>query len=628
MAWKSMTSKGLKGSNMSAPLHPEVQPKTETENQERELASYGGWQEPEVHQTQPPAQAKSAAPLPLLDDDDRVTPEQVQQERPWWMRPTPRMIVAGGAVMALLYVLFSLFGVWGGGSSAQNSPDTLSAMDPISTNQAVENRLKQLQSENESLKRAKLVGDPLPQTTAQPPKGKPVATKQAKPGSAAPRPIAIPPRPRAAVAPPPRPMDVSRSVTPSPPPRPLIRPASSFTPRYSPPQSRPAALTKPTATAKVEPKLSPQDQWLAAANRGHYVAAKGEDTADGSAAQPASYTRAEQPPSYPLADAGEAGTNQAAGYPTTGPDTASTDQASNYPSTGSDSSTSEQAASDPVATSGSSSTDQASSYPSTGSDSSTSTRSSRDIIPTYEPLQPQASTSVRQPQTSASLPPQSQSSTPGNSLLPNSNRLLDIGSTAEAVLADSIAWTSDGPEQNQNLNYLLRLESGFKNQLGIEILPKGTTLIAQVSGKADSGLFSMEVTAVIWGSNRQKIPVPQGALQVVAEDGSPLKAGLEKKGRRVLANAAAILAPGVERAMDSVANSAERLVLKEGDRSLIRSSNDDSNPVAAGISGLANGASKVVTERLEPPKTDTAVPYFKFPGGKTVRVYVSEDVQL
>jgi hypothetical protein len=354
---------------------------------------------------------------------------------------------------------------------------------------------------------------------------------------------------------------------------------------------------------------------------GHYVAAKGEDTAYGSEAQPASYTRAEQPPSYPMADSGDASTNQASGYP----------------STGSDSLTSEQASSYPVATSGSSSTDQASSYPTTRPDTastgqtssypSRASRSSRDIIPTYEPL-PQGNATSRQPQTSASSPPQSQSSTPGNSLAPNPNRLLDIGSTAEAVLADSIAWTSDGPEQNQNLNYLLRLESGFKNQLGIEILPKGTTLIAQVSGKADSGLFSMEVTDVIRGPNRQKIPVPKGALQVVAEDGSPLKAGLEKKGRRVLANAAAILAPGVERAMDSVANSAERLILKDGDRSLIRSSSDDSNPVAAGISGLANGASKVVTERLEPPKTDTAVPYFKFPGGKTVRVYVNEDVQL
>jgi len=611
---------------MSLNLHPEVQPKTETENQDRELASYGGWQEQEVQQTQPPTQAKSAQLLPLLDDDDRVTPQQVQQDRPWWMRPTPRMIVAGGAVMALLYVLFSMFGLWGGGASSGKSVDTLTAMDPASTNQEVEERLKQLQSENEDLKRQQLMGDPQPQATAQPQKGKPGATKQVKPGSGAPRPIAIPPQPRAAVAPPPRPMYVSRSVAPSPISRPITRPVSSFAPRPLSTQPLASAITKPTATAKVEPKLSPQEQWLAAANAGHYVAAKGEDTAYGLEAQPASYTRAEQPPSYPMADSGDAITNQASGYP----------------STGSDSSTSEQASSYPVATSGSSSTDQASSYPTAGSDTastgqtssypSRASHSSRDIIPTYEPL-PQGNATSRQPQTSASSPPQnqtpqSQSSTPGNSLSPNSNRLLDIGSTAEAVLADSIAWTSDGSEQNQNLNYLLRLESGFKNQLGIEILPKGTTLIAQVTGKADSGLFSMEVTDVIRGPNRQKIPVPKGALQVVAEDGSPLKAGLEKKGRRVLANAAAILAPGVERAMDSVANSAESLILKDGDRSLIRSSSDDSNPLAAGISGLANGAAKVVTERLEPPKTDTAVPYFKFPGGKTVRVYVNEDVQL
>jgi len=445
-----------------------------------------------------------------------------------------------------------------------------------------------------------------------PVKAKPSAVPKSQPISSPPKPIS-----RASSAP--QPIYIPRRVpTPLPSraiPRPVAYPSAAIVakPRISP------AISKSTSSIKqagAEPELSPMEQWLAAANAGHYVATQGEDTAYGSEAQPVAYTRADQTDSYPMADAEEANTDQASGYPSAEPNSSSIEQAASYPSARANGSTAERAAS----------------YPPTGPDSSTSTRSSRDI-PTYEPLTPQGNASMQQPQTTALLPPQqnqtpqSQAHNPVQSIPPNSNRLLDIGSTAEAVLADSIAWTSDGQAQNLNLNYLLRLESGFKNRLGAEILPQGSTLIAQVTGKADSGFFYMEVTQILQ-PNGIKTPVPQGAVQILAEDGSPLKAGLEKKGRRFLANAASILAPGVERAMDSVANSAESLVLKDGDRSVISTSGKSSNPIASGIAGLANGASKVATEGLEPPKTDTAVPYFKFPGGKTVRVYVNQDVQL
>ncbi len=460
-----------------------------------------------------------------------------------------------------------------------------------------------------------------------PVKAKPSAVPKSQPISSPPKPIS-----RASSAP--QPIYIPRRVPTPLPPRAIPRPvayssaAIAAKPRISP------AISKSTSSIKqagAEPELSPMEQWLAAANAGHYVAAQGEDTAYGSEAQPVAYTRADQTDSYPMADAEEANTDQASGYPSTETDSSTSNQAASYPSAEPNSSSIEQAASYPSARANGSTAERAASYPPTGPDSSTSTRSSRDI-PTYEPLTPQGNASVQQPQTTASLPqqnqtPQSQAPNPVQSIPPNSNRLLDIGSTAEAVLADSIAWTSDRQAQNLNLNYLLRLESGFKNRLGAEILPQGSTLIAQVTGKADSGFFYMEVTQILQ-PNGIKTPVPQGAVQILAEDGSPLKAGLEKKGRRFLANAASILAPGVERAMDSIANSAESLVLKDGNRSVISTSGKSSNPIASGIAGLANGASKVATEGLEPPKTDTAVSYFKFPGGKTVRVYVNQDVQL
>jgi len=84
---------------------------THDEVQEAELAKYGGWQEQQVPELEGSAQSQTSAPVPLLDEADYVTPEQIQQDRPWWMRPMPRMIVAGGAVMGLVYLLFLWFGL-------------------------------------------------------------------------------------------------------------------------------------------------------------------------------------------------------------------------------------------------------------------------------------------------------------------------------------------------------------------------------------------------------------------------------------------------------------------------------------------------------------------------------------
>ncbi len=260
-------------------------------------------------------------------------------------------------------------------------------------------------------------------------------------------------------------------------------------------------------------------------------------------------------------------------------------------------------------------------YPPASTDSVTPPITSQSAsaagIPSYEPLAPQ------QGQSTDSLQAQNTFANPIESQPTDPNRLLDIGSSAEAVLESGIAWTQDGPEQNTK--HLLRLEEGFTNRLGVEVLPEGTTLIAQMTEKTDSGLFFLEVTHVL-GPNGEKTSVPAGALQVVAEDGSPLQADLKNKGgRRFQAEAATILAPGIERAMESIADSADSLILDDGDRSLIRTSGDSSNPLASGISGIANGVSRVFSNRLDRSPTNTSVPYFKFDGNQTVRV-VNEDV--
>jgi cell division protein FtsB len=156
MVWNFTISKGLINMAPSSPLEvQEVQAVQEV--QESDLASYGGWHE--QRGPDPERSTQASGPVPLLDEADYVSPEQFQQDRPWWMRPVPRMIFAGSAVMALVYVLFSWFGFWGS-ASVDKPAASLMPTDTAAVNQEVDNRIKQLQAENENLKRDQVMETP------------------------------------------------------------------------------------------------------------------------------------------------------------------------------------------------------------------------------------------------------------------------------------------------------------------------------------------------------------------------------------------------------------------------------------------------------------------------------------
>lgn len=236
----------------------------ESQIDESQIASYGGWQEQGTLgiSQQSSRTPKTSEPLPLLDEDDSVNPQHILQERPWWMHPFPRMVVAGSAVMGVLYVLFSMFGLWG--SSSQPVP-TLSA-DASNIEQEVADRLKQLQTDNENLRRDQIMGQPLPaaSSSTQQPKTTPNTVTPQKPKvvyvrTSTPRRTYVPPRvpPRRDYNTSPRPVTpvISRPVTPT--------------------------IAKPTPV-NVEPKLDPTGQWMAVANIGSYGSISYDSKAIGS----------------------------------------------------------------------------------------------------------------------------------------------------------------------------------------------------------------------------------------------------------------------------------------------------------------------------------------------------------
>lgn len=232
----------------------EVQSAPEIED--AELARLGGWQQQEVKNAKQPSAPDTSQPLPLLDEDDTVTPEEIKQERPWWMKGTWRMLIAGGATLGVLHVMFSLLGLWG---TSKQAPPSIVSTDPMAINQEVTAKMEQLQAENENLKKEQVMGEPLPQQSSQ---KTPQAVKvPAQPQkvtytSVTPRRVVvtqspIPPRPMAYPPPPSR-----RIAYAPPPPRILPRPVVASPSRLAPPT--------PKET------LDPTAQWLAAANIGSY----------------------------------------------------------------------------------------------------------------------------------------------------------------------------------------------------------------------------------------------------------------------------------------------------------------------------------------------------------------------
>ena len=200
----------------------------------------------------------------------------------------------------------------------------------------------------------------------------------------------------------------------------------------------------------------------------------------------------------------------------------------------------------------------------------------------------------------------------------NKNKLLDIGAYAEATLGEAIAWTREDSKSNQK--YVLYLEKGFKNSGGIEVLPPGTRLIASIPKTSSSGLFFMEVNQIVMDWSKPKIDLNPGTFKIVAKDGSPLKAKLQqKRSNGFWTNAGAIVAPGISNALDT----ADNILLDDDDNYYI---NSNSDPLASGISGIADGASNVLNNRMR-SRSQGAVSYFQF-DKQTVRVVVNEDILL
>ena len=231
-----------------------LHPKTLTS--ETEAAHLGGWvEQADAAQNQGKPGSQSNSTLPLLDPDDLVTPDVIEQQQPWWMRVTPQIAVASTAVMGVLYITFSLFGLWG--TTASKPSQKLVTNDASGIEQQVSERIKQLTAENENLKKSQIMGEGQSKQTPKPQAQKPSLARS--------------------VAPKPKIVYITKT------------PHSSYNPQPVAYKPNPTVATRVIATAP-KPKLEPMERVMAAANVGNYgenALPSGDDSFSSSGQTPA-----------------------------------------------------------------------------------------------------------------------------------------------------------------------------------------------------------------------------------------------------------------------------------------------------------------------------------------------------
>jgi hypothetical protein len=106
-----------------------------------------------------------------------------------------------------------------------------------------------------------------------------------------------------------------------------------------------------------------------------------------------------------------------------------------------------------------------------------------------------------------------------------SNNGLIVGTKTFGYLESQIVWTGNGDFQDQQ-SHLIRLTEPLKNLDGTVAIPANTLLITHVKSIEMEGWLDLAVKSVVVNSSTGVIekPVAEGAILILAENGSPLRA--------------------------------------------------------------------------------------------------------
>ena len=165
------------------------------------------------------------------------------------------------------------------------------------------------------------------------------------------------------------------------------------------------------------------------------------------------------------------------------------------------------------------------------------------------------------------------------------------------------------------------------------VLPAGSQLLVQVDHATDEGLVNLSVAEVIWteGYHQHEVVLPEQALQIRAEDGTPIMAEpLADDGADMAArDMEQVLLGAVRRTAELYTRSATRVQTSSGS-TVITENNPAPNILAGALEGGTDAILDTIAERNQQAREalqnhpDVRV----VEAGRPVQVFVNQSVQL
>ena len=107
-------------------------------------------------------------------------------------------------------------------------------------------------------------------------------------------------------------------------------------------------------------------------------------------------------------------------------------------------------------------------------------------------------------------------------ITPIPNQQILVGSTAQAILTNSIVWDKSSLQKS----LFFRLKEPLNDNNGLIVIPQGAQIIASINGVEPSGLVDLQLHSVLLEKqgNWQQLPLPPDSLYIQGKKGKPLLA--------------------------------------------------------------------------------------------------------
>ncbi|MEO0537714.1 MAG: TrbI/VirB10 family protein [Cyanobacteria bacterium P01_A01_bin.123] len=206
---------------------------------------------------------------------------------------------------------------------------------------------------------------------------------------------------------------------------------------------------------------------------------------------------------------------------------------------------------------------------------------------------------------------------------------LTAGTTATGQLATPLIFE----DSESTDRFVVVLTEPLKDAQSRIVLPVGSQLLVQVDQLTDEGLVDLSVAEVVWteGNQQHEVVLPEQALQIRGEDGSPIIADrFEDYGAEMaMRDMEQFLLGAARRTAELYTRSATR-VQTSGSSTVITESNPAPNILAGVLEGGTDAILDTISERnqqaMEALQDRPDVRFVE--AGRPVQIFVNQSVQL